>query len=180
VVVRHNRKKKEEIEMTEALKTQLKHVGFDVVGEIRDAEHDLNIWINHHDIQRGEPGNPMACTTAQCLQRAVGQEDTQVAVFLNVAYVSMAGESSAKRYIVSARLREDVVKRQDNGSYIVPGSYTLMAPAESKRLGYGPELRERNRKALRKAKAEGLELPTPSPRNAPRSKHMRMRWQRHD
>ena len=168
--------------MTEVLKTELKHVGFDVVGDIRDAEHDLNIWINTSDIHSGEPGNPMACTTAQCIQRAVGQEHTQVAVFLNVAYLSIAGESGAKRFMVSERLREDVVKPQDNGSYITPGSYTLLAPAESKRLGYGAELRERNRRAHKKAVADGsFVYPIhPSPRNAPRSKYMRMRWERND
>jgi hypothetical protein len=171
---------KENDEMTESLKTQLKHVGFDVVGDIRDAEHDLSIFINPNDISRGLVGNPMECTTAQCLQRAVGQEDTRVAVFLNVAYIQTAGESGAKRYIVSDRLREGVVKRQDNGSEITPGIYKLLAPAESKRLGYGAEMRERNRKALKKAKAEGFELPVTAPRAAPRSKHMRMRWQRND
>ena len=145
--------------MSETLKTQLKHVGFEVVGDIRDAEHPLNIFINDHDIYRGQVGNPMACTTAQCLQRAVGQEDTQVAVFLNVAYLSIAGESGAKRFMVAERLREDVVKPQDNGTYITPGSYTLLAPAESKRLGYGAELRERNRRAHKKAVAGELRIP---------------------
>ena len=167
--------------MSETLKTQLKHVGFEVVGDIRDAEHPLNIFINDHDIYRGQVGNPMACTTAQCLQRAVGQEDTQVAVFLNVAYIQTHGEAGVKRYIVSDRLREDVVKRQDNGSDITPGIYTLLAPAESKRLGYGAELRERNRRARKKAVAEGRALPPASPpRYIPRNKQLRLRWQRHD
>ena len=47
------------------LKSQLRNVGFDVSGEIKDAKSPITIFINQRDIDKGRPSSPMKCTAAQ-------------------------------------------------------------------------------------------------------------------
>ena len=141
--------------MSEALKTQLQRVGFDVVGTIRDAGNDLGIFINTKDIARGKAKSPMQCTAARCLQRAVGDPGVKVAVFLHVAYVQWPGLPSVRRYIVPKRLRDKVVVATDEGESVTPGDYTLKAPKGGERLGEAALRRDK----LVKERAEGKRLP---------------------
>ena len=159
--------------MTETLKAQLRNVGFDVVGEIRDAVHSLGIYINPKDIKRGKAGHPMHCTTAQCISRAIDSDKPRVAVFKYTAYIQMPGLTQVRRYAIGTRLRNLVIEPQDEGTEITPGDYILKAPSGSQRLGQASERRER----LRKLRAEGKEPPM-SKRTGPSKRHIRVRWQR--
>ena len=159
--------------MTESLKSQLRNVGFDVTGEIRDAVSSLGIFINPKDIQRGQSGNPMQCTTAQCLRRAIDSKHARVAVFLSTAYVQIPGVSHVRRYQVPTNRRRDVIIPQDEGTEIMPGDYILRAPSASFRLGQAAERRER----LRKLREEGKKPPM-SRRIGPTKRNIRIRWQR--
>ena len=159
--------------MTETLKAQLRNVGFDVTGEIRDAVTGLGIFINPKDIQRGKAGNPMHCTTAQCINRAIDSDNARVAVFLHTAYVQVPGVAHVRRYTVPTNLRKHVIIPQDEGTEIMPGDYLLKAPSQSQRLGQASERRER----LRKLREEGKEPPM-SKRTGPNNRSIRVRWQR--
>jgi hypothetical protein len=141
--------------VSEVLKTKLQRVGFDVVGTIRDAGNDLGIFINAKDIDRGKAGNPMKCTAARCLQRAVGDPGVNVAVFLHVAYVQWPGLPSVRRYIVPPKLRDKVVIPTDEREPVTPGDYTLKAPKGGERLGEAALRRDK----LVKKRAEGKASP---------------------
>lgn len=166
--------------MSEILKTKLQRVGFDVVGTIRDAGNDLGIFINTKDIAQGKKLNPMQCTAARCLQRAVGDPGVKVAVFLHVAYVQWPGLPSVRRYIVPKRLHDNVVVATDQGGVVTPGDYTLKAPKGGDRLGEAALRRDK----LAKARAEGKK-PPPSRRIGPTNRDVKVmandsstRWMR--
>ena len=139
--------------MAEGLKTQLHRVGFDVVGEVKDADASITIFINQEDIDKGKEGNPLECTAAQCLQRAMG--GSRVAMFLNTAYVQLPAETNVTRYIVPAKLRDKVVIPQDTGGDPIPGSYTLKQPRGHARLGQAAARRSR----LAALRSQGLAPP---------------------
>lgn len=159
--------------MSSSLKAQLRNVGFDVTGDIRDAPYNLNIFINPKDIKRGKPGNPMQCTTAQCLRKAIDSDHARVAVFLHTAYVQTPGVTHVRRYMVPPNLRRDVIIPQDEGTEITPGDYSLRAPTKAARLGQAVERRER----LRKEREAGTKPPM-TKRTGPTQRNIRIRWER--
>ena len=115
------------------LESRLTGRGFDVVGEIKDAQDPISIFITQDDIDKGLPKNPFECTAAQCLQRAMG--GSHVAMFLSTAYVQLPEDGDITRYIVPGKLRKGVVIPQDTGGTPLPGTYTLVPPKNTARLG---------------------------------------------
>ena len=169
--------------MSEALKEQklalgvrhlvgaLNRVGFDFIGEIKDADSPITIFINQGDIDNGNEGDPLYCTAAQCLQRALGGR--RVAMFLHTAYVQLPGEPHVTRYVVPNKLRAHVVIPQDTGGDPVPGTYTLETPVMSKRLGQ-TAIRQEKLRALR---SKGLAPPAKEQTRTFRH-YLRTRWAR--
>ena len=151
------------------LKGQLRRIGFDVSGEIKDAKSPITIFINQSDIDKGRPSSPMKCTAAQCLQRAIGSK--KVAMFKTTAYVQMPGSSDTIRYVVNNSLRKNVVVPQDNDGQPVAGTYTLGSPRPSRRQGeaYKRKLR------LRELREAGLAPPAVKG-NQPKFRPIRTRW----
>ena len=151
------------------LKSQLRNVGFDVSGEIKDAKSPITIFINQRDIDKGRPSSPMKCTAAQCLQRAIGSK--KVAMFNSTAYVQMPAENSITRFIVPALLKEKVVVPQDTGGEPVSGVYTLRPPIKTQRLGEASKRRTKLRD-LRKA----VLAPPPKKQSVFYSRPVTTRW----
>ena len=139
--------------MASSLVSQLRKVGFDCSGDIKDAKESINIFITQEDIDRGVEGNPKQCTAAQCLRRAMG--NSNVAMFLYTAYVQLPSDPHITRYTVPQKLRDGVVKPQDNGGDPKPGTYTLQAPVGTDRLGEAAIRREK----LRVLRIHGLAPP---------------------
>jgi hypothetical protein len=154
---------------TRTLKSQLRNVGFDVSGEIKDAKSPITIFINQRDIDKGRPSSPMKCTAAQCLQRAMGSK--KAAMFKSTAYVQMPNESSITRFIVPELLKNKVVVPQDTGGEPVSGAYTLKPPIKTQRLGEASK-RRTNLRQLRKA---GL-APPPRKQSIAYQRPVRTRW----
>ena len=149
----------------------LNRVGFDFIGEIKDASSPITIFINQEDIDKGREGDPLHCTAAQCLQRALGGR--KVAMFSHTAYVQLPGETHVTRYVVPNKLRAHVVIPQDTGGDPVPGAYTLEAPIMSNRLGQ-TAIRKAKLRALR---SKGLAPPTKKRTGVIRH-YLRTRWAR--
>ena len=149
----------------------LNRIGFDFIGEIRDADRPITIFINQEDIDRGREGDPLHCTAAQCLQRALGGR--KVAMFLHTAYVQLPGETHVTRYTVPNRLRAHVVVPQDTGGVPVPGTYTLETPVGGYRLGQTAIRQEK----LRVLRSKGLAPPARKHTGGHRY-YLRTRWAR--
>ena len=151
------------------LKSQLRNVGFDVSGEIKDAKSPITIFINQRDIDKGRPSSPMKCTAAQCLQRAIGSK--KAAMFNTTAYVQMPDESSITRFMVPELLKKKVVIPQDTGGKPVSGVYTLKPPTPTQRLGESSKRRTK----LQELRQAGL-APPPRKQSVFYSRPVTTRW----
>ena len=149
----------------------LNRVGFDFIGEIKDASRPITIFINQEDIDKGREGDPLHCTAAQCLQRALGGR--KVAMFLGTAYVQLPGETHVTRYVVPNKLRAHVVIPQDTGGDPVPGTYTLETPVGWEQLGQTAIRQEK----LRVLRSKGLAPPAKKQTGVNRH-YLRTRWAR--
>lgn len=97
-----------------------------------DAKHDLEIIILDRDCANGDRRKPNSCAAALAAKRHLHARD--VRVHISRVYVR-TNEGNWQRYITSEPLKQELVVF-DRGGRMQAGSFILLAPKKSQRVGF--------------------------------------------
>lgn len=97
-----------------------------------DAKHDLELEILDRDCRNGDRRKPSTCAAAIAAKRVRTVKDVRVHV--SRVYIR-SNESNWQRYITTEPLKQELVVF-DRGGRMMPGTYMLLAPKKSQRVGY--------------------------------------------
>src|SRR5262249_38561966 len=112
--------------------------------EVVDADHDLRVFVNKHDLECAERGNPTECVFAKACKRLYGSR--AILFFRSVAYVDLPDEEGIRRVyrFLIGRAAKNAIEKYDRTGEAHPGGFLLSAPRPSERIENKrqPRLRE--------------------------------------
>mgnify|MGYP003138584284 CR=1 FL=1 len=97
---------------------------------VKDAEEDLLLTITPGDVREASPLDPTNCAIAKACRR---QEQLEALIHITRVYLRNGGKDWV-RYVLPNSLRGEIIAH-DRGGVFKPGSYVLMAPSKSEKLG---------------------------------------------
>lgn len=114
---------------------------------IVDAKRPMRLEVTKRIVDKADPKKPASCALAQACKAKEGV--AEVRIHLTRAYVRLDGSRQWTKYLVTQRLRQEIVVF-DRGGKFAPGEYHLLAVQPSKRIG--ADKRKRPGKKLRTGK----------------------------
>lgn len=136
---------------------------------IVDAKMNGAVTIKAVDLRRGQKGDPRKCSLALALDRDYGKGSCLA--FLDTTFILNKYDARVYRYRNSAALRRDVIHPLDRGEMPTPGTYNLLAPKGTGRMGQA-----KIRKLELKLKRELGEAPPPVSKPYLGRKKVPSRW----
>jgi hypothetical protein len=118
---------------TDVAQRKIKRIWGDVL--VRDAKHDLRVFIEPSDIKSAIPLDPQCCVFARACKRTF--RATRVLFYRSRAYVELPDEMGARhveRFLMTPPMRQLIVDF-DAGKEIIPeGGFLLTAPTPGRTL----------------------------------------------